>query len=380
MKTLTKYLSKQISLTFIAITLVFTIVMVGGTFLASLNKAYDIGIPVEIVIELSLLRLIYDFEILLLVSLFLSILLTLTRLYQENEIAVIIASGISEWQLIKMIAPIILGVTFLVGFFSLILIPWAHQESEILLNKHKDKPIIKVGKFQEFDNIMLFVGKISEDNKMQNIFSQIQIKKGEKVFIIAEKGNSYTEKSTGNIYLQLQNGKRYHGFNSKNTQQHIISFKNYKVRLFENTQNNLSLNKLRARDNLALLRSNTNENKAEFESRLSRPISVLLLSILAILLSKTSPREAKGLSVFKGILVLTLYNNLLALGRGMLDKGEIPLIIGLWWVHLLLITLIFVIYYYRYYLDFSKLPQLLTKRHISHLFFKKGDSNVKQTQ
>ena len=370
MKTLTKYLTKQVATTFFAITLIFIFVMVGGTFLASLNKAYEIGIPVDILIDLSLLRLIYDFEILLLVSLFLSIIITLTRLYQESEITVIIASGISEWQLIKMVMPIVLGVTFLVGLLSLILIPWAHQESEILLNKHKNQPIIKAGKFQVFDNIMLYVGKMSDDKQMENIFSQIEINKDEKILIVAKKGNSYTDKLTGDVFLQLQNGKRYHGFNAKNTQQHIVSFKNYQVKLFENNPTMVALNKLRARDNLTLLRSKTNENVAEFESRLARPISVLLLSILAVLLAKTSSRSAKGLGVFKGVLALTLYNNLLALGRAMLDQGEIPLVIGLWWVHLLLMALIFLIYYYRYHLNLSK--SLI-------LFFNKGNNNVKQT-
>jgi lipopolysaccharide export system permease protein len=359
---LTKYLTKQVSLTFVAIMLVFCFMMVGRTFLEILNKAYEVGISVDVLFNLSLLKFIFDFEILLLLSIFLGVLITLTRLYQDSEITVLNASGISEGQLIKMVAPIIIFVSILVGIFSLELIPWAHQQSEKLLNVSKNKIIIKAGKFQEMDNVLLYVSETSELNgleQMKDIFSQIEID-GKKVFIVAKTANRRNEKSTGDIYLQLQNGKRYHGFNSQN-KQHIISFKNYEVRLFKNNNKQTHSGNLRLKSNKELLTLNTYQSRAEFESRLARPISALLLSIIAVLFAKVSSRQVKGLGILKGILVFITYNNLLVLGKELLENGEVPLFVGLWWVHLLMVGLIYLMFDFRYRLYLSSFIMRLFK-------------------
>jgi lipopolysaccharide export system permease protein len=216
---------------------------------------------------------------------------------------------------------------------------------------------------------LLYVSETSEANgskKMKGIFSQIQIE-GKKVFIVAQTANRRSEKSTGDIYLQLQNGKRYHGFNTEG-KQHIISFKNYEVRLFKNNKEQTLSNNLRLKSNKELLALNTYKSRAEFESRLSRPISVLLLSIIAILLAKVSSRQVKGMGILKGILVFITYNNSLVLGKELLENGEVPVFIGLWWVHLLMIGLIYLIFDFRYRLYVSKfISYLITKKEKSYV-------------
>ena len=93
-------------------------------------------------------------------------------------------------------------------------------------------------------------------------------------------------------------------------------------------------------------------------------ISVLILSIFAILLGKTSPRGGKKLGVLAGVIVLIIYNNALLIAKSSLERGDTLPIIGLWWVHLLVLLIIFVFYAYRH----EKLSQLI-KKPFQHRYF-----------
>jgi lipopolysaccharide export system permease protein len=108
---------------------------------------------------------------------------------------------------------------------------------------------------------------------------------------------------------------------------------------------------------LDIIFSSDTREIAEWQWRLSQPISVLILSIFAILLGKTSPRGGKNLGVLAGIIVFIIYNNALLIAKSSLERGDTLPIIGLWWVHLLVLLIIFVFYAYRH----GKLSQLIKK-------------------
>ncbi|HFD88326.1 MAG TPA: LptF/LptG family permease, partial [Gammaproteobacteria bacterium] len=78
---------------------------------------------------------------------------------------------------------------------------------------------------------------------------------------------------------------------------------------------------------------------AELHWRLSFPISMVILSFLAVPLSHTSPRKGRFGKVAVAILLYVLYANLLGLGKNWLQTGAIPGWMGLWWIHVLFLML-----------------------------------------
>ncbi len=82
---------------------------------------------------------------------------------------------------------------------------------------------------------------------------------------------------------------------------------------------------------------------AELHWRLAVPISTILLALLAVPLSKSSPRRGRYAGLFAGIVLYVVFNNLLTVGRSALSKGEVPPELGLWWVHLLTVALLLLI-------------------------------------
>ena len=67
--------------------------------------------------------------------------------------------------------------------------------------------------------------------------------------------------------------------------------------------------------------------------RLGVPLTLLVLTVVAVPLAKTEPRSGRFSGLASAVLVYLIYANLLAAGRGWLERGQIPEVVGLWWVH-----------------------------------------------
>jgi len=68
--------------------------------------------------------------------------------------------------------------------------------------------------------------------------------------------------------------------------------------------------------------------------RLAAPISVLVLTLLALPLSKSSPREPRYARLLVALLVWLIYYNGLLFGRSWISQGKLSPAFGLWWVYL----------------------------------------------
>ena len=73
------------------------------------------------------------------------------------------------------------------------------------------------------------------------------------------------------------------------------------------------------------------------------PLSTVLLAVLAVLLSRTTPRQGRFAKLFIAILVFVVYYNTLGVSMSWIERGVIPAAIGLWWVHAVLIILIMIL-------------------------------------
>jgi lipopolysaccharide export system permease protein len=83
--------------------------------------------------------------------------------------------------------------------------------------------------------------------------------------------------------------------------------------------------------------------QAELQWRISMPLSTVLLAVLAVLLSRTTPRQGRFAKLFIAILVFVAYYNSLGVSMSWMERGVIPATIGLWWVHALLLILILIL-------------------------------------
>ena len=87
-----------------------------------------------------------------------------------------------------------------------------------------------------------------------------------------------------------------------------------------------------------LLDSLDPESIAEVQWRVSVPITLLVLTLIAVPLSRAPPRQGRYNNLIAGILLYIIYANLLGASKAWLEQERIPVWVGLWWVHLGFIT------------------------------------------
>jgi lipopolysaccharide export system permease protein len=88
-----------------------------------------------------------------------------------------------------------------------------------------------------------------------------------------------------------------------------------------------------------LLRKKSLTYTAEIQWRISLVLSLLILALLAIPLSNSSPRKGRFSKIFPAIIIYFLYSNLLNVAQSLVKKGDLPPMIGMWWVHIIFLAL-----------------------------------------
>ena len=74
-------------------------------------------------------------------------------------------------------------------------------------------------------------------------------------------------------------------------------------------------------------------SKSELQWRISPSIALLILVLLAVPLSKSSPREGQYGGLVIGVLIYLIYVNLLGAAKIWYEQGDSPIFLGIWWVH-----------------------------------------------
>ena len=92
-----------------------------------------------------------------------------------------------------------------------------------------------------------------------------------------------------------------------------------------------------------LLNSTNPEHKAELDWRITLPAATLILVMMALPLSQTTPRGGRYSKLALGILLYLIYSNLLGMGKAWISKGIIPYWIGTSWVHVLGVITLYIL-------------------------------------
>ncbi|MEO8165042.1 MAG: LPS export ABC transporter permease LptF, partial [Betaproteobacteria bacterium] len=171
---------------------------------------------------------------LLSITLFISVLMTLTRSYRDSEMVVWFTSGrgLNDW-----IRPVLLyaaPVTLVITVLSFVLAPWAIGKAEQYrrqLESQDDIAAISPGVFKESRNgeRVFFVEKLAANlSSVSNIFVHSD-EKGEVGTTVAKRGYQETA-ANGDRFLVLLNGRRYIG-PPGSAEYRIIEFEKYSVRI-----------------------------------------------------------------------------------------------------------------------------------------------------
>ena len=159
----------------------------------------------------------------------------------------------------------------------------------------------------------------------------------------ANKGYQYRDEKTGDTYLVLTDGFRYQGLPGK--QDFLIQeYKKNAIRIVEPGEIQKS-RRNRSVETSVLMERGKPRDQAELQWRISMPITTLLLAMLGVLISRTSPRQGRFSKLFIAILVYIIYSNGISIARTWVEQNKVSVELGVWWVHLLLFILISMLLY-----------------------------------
>lgn len=314
-----------------------------------LGESVGGSLPVEAVLVLLGFSALNYLPILLSISLFLSVLLTLTRSYSDSEMVVWFSAGMGLTRWIRPVAWYALPVVAVIAVLSLVLAPWAMSKADAIRQKLESRDDVAVaapGTFRESrqaDRVFFLENVAPGNNQVGNIFVQ-SVQQGKVGTIVAKQGLQEIAPN-GDKFIVLLNGKRHEGTPGQ-LDYRIVEFERYAMRV-ETVESKVKPPNPRAYSTLYLLQNRDRWNMSELNWRLGLPVSALLLSFLAIPFSYVNPRAGRSLNMISALILYMLYNNLMSVINTWVAQDKVSPGTGLLGIHVVMIVLVLALFYYR---------------------------------
>ena len=352
-----RYIRRNLVTLFFAIFFIIGLFVFGNRIVLTVQESFEQGIPFQELIPLISFNMIRDVTLIITLSFFLAIILSISQLYKNSEAIVMNSMGLGDKHFIVFIQPTVLLTFIIITFLTIYAVPWAKQQKNIVEEETKNASefsFITEGEFEVFKqgDIVFYASEsktldtLGEQN-MEEIF--IYSTNEEKpMIVLASEARKYIDPRTNSTYLRLKDGIRYQGIPS-DANISILNFDLYDLEIVSGElQKSLAIyTKIEGKSTVDLIKEGGTYANAELQWRLSQPITILILSFFGIFLGKTSPRGGKGVNLLIGIVVFMLYNNGLLVAKRAIELGQINLLTGFLGVHLLVLMLLILLYQFR---------------------------------
>ncbi len=287
--------------------------------------------------------------VLLSLSLFISILLTLSRCYRDSEMVVWFTAGIGLTRWIRPVLWYAMPVVMVIALLSLVLSPWALRKSDEYRNKldsRDEVTTVTPGTFHESaqaDRVYFVESVDTKSGLIGNVFVR-SIQNSQLGTMVARHGVQETMPN-GDRFLVLLNGTRYEGIPGQRDYR-IVDFERYAMRI-DSAPTKQELPNVRTLNTPALWRHPTTWNLSELEWRLGLPISAAVLSLLAVALSYVNPRAGRSFNLVLALVLYMLYSNMISVTNAWVGQGKLSPGIGLWGIHALMLLVAALLFYKR---------------------------------
>jgi lipopolysaccharide export system permease protein len=294
------------------------------------------------------LGMINYLPILLTASVFVAILMVLTRWYKDSEMVIWQSAGIS---LLKILLPILnftAPIAVAIALLSIFVSPWASEKTATTKQRFQQRDDISMlapGQFRESsgNNRVFFIESMNpETDVIKNVFVT-DFGKERQLVAVAKEGFIQNLPS-GEKQLILETGRRYEG-TPGNTDFRITEFDKYTVKLTDKVIDPI-INGPRTLPAWVLIQDLNKAHLGEILWRIGLPLMVFVFAIIAIPLSYMDPRRGRYTALIMAVLLYFTYSNLLKLMQAWVSTGKLSFSIGWWLLHVViaLIGLTLIVY------------------------------------
>ena len=307
-----------------------------------LGQAAGGQIPTDAVIAFLGFFALGALPVLLSLTMFISVLLTLTRGWRDSEMVIWFGSGLSLTAWLKPVMLFAVPQIAVIAALSLLISPWAAQMSAkyaTRIDARDDVSRVSPGVFGETANRerVYFVESISGDaSVVQNVFvsSVHQQKSG-----VSMSRTGRTEGApSGDRFIVLEQGRRYEGAPG-DEEYRVMEFERYAARI-ETKEGKAPELSSRSMSTWALLMNPSPVNLGEVLFRVGVPLSATILVLLAIPMSFVNPRAGRSVNLLFALFTYIVYSNLLSVSQARVSQGRMDFGVGLWLVHAGMVALL----------------------------------------
>jgi lipopolysaccharide export system permease protein len=327
--------ASAIFITLLTIVLTFSLVRLLGQAAAG-------QVANESVLALITFAALNNLSVLLQLTVFIAVLLALTRSYRDSEMVVWLSTGLGLGRWLRPVMRFAVPVAILVAVLSFFVAPWANlQSSEFRARFQQRTDVARVapGQFRESADgtKVYFVENLTDkDGVVGNVFVASLVK-DHLGLIVASTGTMETA-DNGDQFLVMQHGRRYEGIPGQEDFK-LMQFDRYGVRIESAPPVFSSDDSMKIRSTLELIALGTPRAKAELVWRAGLPLSVLCLALLAMPLSFVNPRAGRSANLMIALLVYFIYSNALTLVQNYTAQSRLPFGISIWLIHVIVLAI-----------------------------------------
>jgi len=329
-------------------TVLFTIIF-SVSLVRILGDAAVGKIDGQAVFSIVALSALTNLPVVLSLTAFIAVLMTLTRAYRDSEMVVWFASGQSLLAWIRPVLRFALPVVALVAVLALVVTPWANTqitESRERFARRDDVAKVSPGRFVEsaVADRVFFVENIDPAGAVvRNVFISQRSQGRDGVIVSAE--GVVERGDDGMRYLVLSRGRRYEGQPGQ-AEYRLMEFERYAIRLDDRPEEP-AVAQARTRPTSELLRDPSRQNRSELLWRLGLPIAALVLPMMGIGLSYTNPRVGRSANLIIALLLFLLYLNGLWIMQAQVWDGRQSFAVAMWLIHGLAFALTTALFMHR---------------------------------
>lgn len=352
---LRRYMTNQVASTTALVLGFLVVMMLGGRLIRYFGIAAEGNLDISLLFSIIGYNLPYFLELILPLAFFIGLMLVFGRLYVDQEMAVINASGVSRGKLARLMTPLILALFVGEAALSVVAKPWGVRSSETIWQQQaltSAFDLIRPNEFISSGNYHLYVGSLSDDKKQLQNVVLIQTKETPKdeapissddaelarqlastempqaltatidnsnqaitkdTITLAKRAEQVDNGASGVTQLDLFQGRRYEvGAGSLKYNQ--IGFDRYRITLTESykeivTEDNIETQAFIPLWQAATGSASVNSTSAmraaqgELGYRFALPWLMIIAPMLAVPLSQVRPRQGRWLRLFPSVLL-----------------------------------------------------------------------------
>lgn len=311
---LRRYMTQQVAANTAIVLLFLMALMLGGRLIRYFGIAAEGRLDVGLLFAIIGYNIPTFLELILPLSFFIALMLVLGRMYVDQEMSVLFASGISRGRLTRLMIPLITGLFVFQMGISLLAKPWGLSNSKqiwqtqslgSLLDLVRPKTFISSG------NYHLYVDEFDKEKReLKNLYVvQQQTDKSGKiakndVIITATRAYQVPSKDTdSSMQLDLFQGRRYE-LGTNNAKYNQASFEKYRITLEKPASEKITETNVETQTTAKLLaHTQKPEVKAELGYRFTMPWLIIIAAMLATPLAQVRPRQGRWLRLLPSVLI-----------------------------------------------------------------------------